>query len=132
MILPQSYRRKNTKRETNCFSANAPTATAASMGTRMFSINLENGTFNCFRSGCAKHGHFVELARDFGFELDFGETKNISSYRRRKLKPDLRQSHIWNQRIGEAVCRRYRITTARDNPNVLVFPSMTKTISCSL
>ena len=32
-----------------------------------FSINLNNGTFHCFRSGCGKSGHFVQLARDFGF-----------------------------------------------------------------
>ena len=32
-----------------------------------FSINLDNGTFKCFRSSCSKQGHFVELARDFGY-----------------------------------------------------------------
>ena len=34
-----------------------------------FSVNLENGAFNCFRYSCGYHGHFVELARDFGFRL---------------------------------------------------------------
>ncbi len=38
-----------------------------------FSVNLENGTFHCFRSSCGKSGHFVEMARDFGYTLDFGE-----------------------------------------------------------
>ena len=51
-----------------------------------FSINLENGTFNCFRSGCGKHGHFVELARDFGFELDFGETKKYKQLPQKKIE----------------------------------------------
>ena len=30
-----------------------------------FSVNLDNGTFHCFRAGCGKSGHFVEMARDF-------------------------------------------------------------------
>ena len=35
-----------------------------------FSVNLETGAFKCFRASCDYHGHFVELARDFGFNLD--------------------------------------------------------------
>ena len=40
-----------------------------------FSINLKTGAFSCFRASCDKHGHFVELARDFHFKLDFGDIK---------------------------------------------------------
>ena len=47
-----------------------------------FSINLDNGTFKCFRSSCSKQGHFVELARDFGYKLDFGETVKPKVFRR--------------------------------------------------
>ena len=32
-----------------------------------FSINLNSGAFKCFRSSCDKSGHFVQLARDFGY-----------------------------------------------------------------
>ena len=39
-----------------------------------FSVNLTSGAFKCFRSGCGKAGHFVELARDFHYHLDFGDT----------------------------------------------------------
>ena len=40
-----------------------------------FSINAKTGAFNCLRASCGKKGHFVELCRDFGYELDFGEQK---------------------------------------------------------
>lgn len=40
-----------------------------------FSVNLETGAFHCFRSSCGKSGHFVEMARDFGYPLDFGDTR---------------------------------------------------------
>ena len=40
-----------------------------------FSVNLESGAFKCFRESCGKQGHFVELARDFNFPLDFGYEK---------------------------------------------------------
>ena len=35
-----------------------------------FSINVDSGAFKCFRASCYYHGHFVELARDFGFKLE--------------------------------------------------------------
>ena len=38
-----------------------------------FSVNLKTGAFKCFRASCDYHGHFVELARDVGFELDHGQ-----------------------------------------------------------
>ena len=34
-----------------------------------FSINAKTGAFNCFRASCGKHGHFVELCRDFDYPL---------------------------------------------------------------
>lgn len=40
-----------------------------------FSVNLETGAFHCFRSSCGKSGHFVEMARDFDYPLDFGDTR---------------------------------------------------------
>ena len=35
-----------------------------------FSINAKTGAFNCLRASCGKKGHFVELCRDCGYELD--------------------------------------------------------------
>ena len=40
-----------------------------------FSVNLKNGVFKCFRASCDYHGHFVELARDFDYDLGFGEKR---------------------------------------------------------
>lgn len=88
-----------------------------------FSINLENGTFYCFRSGCGKKGHFVELARDFGFQLDFGEAKQYKQLPQRKI--EVRPAaikYLESRGISESTCLKYNITTAKDNKNVLVFP----------
>lgn len=90
-----------------------------------FSVNLRNGTFNCFRSSCGRHGHFVELARDFDFDLGFSD-----SYRRvyRKLPQkqptvtDRAMEYLASRGIGSAVARRYRVTTHREHSNILVFP----------
>ena len=49
-----------------------------------FSINLKTGVFKCFRAGCDYHGHFVELARDFDYDLGFGEKR---VYRKLPQKP---------------------------------------------
>lgn len=48
-----------------------------------FSVNLENGTFKCFRAGCGAQGHLVQLARDFGsrWSLMMAERKNIARCR---------------------------------------------------
>ena len=42
-----------------------------------FSINLETGAYKCFRASCGKQGHFVELARDFNYELEFEDRKSV-------------------------------------------------------
>lgn len=88
-----------------------------------FSINLENGTFKCFRASCDKHGHFVELARDFQFQLDFGE---IKEYRKISQKPIVTRpkavEYLERRGISKAVAERYGITTRTDNDNILVFP----------
>lgn len=88
-----------------------------------FSINLDNGTFNCFRSSCGKQGHFVELARDFNFKLDVGE---IKEFKRLPQKPiEVRSKaveYLASRGIGEEVVRRYKITTQVKNQNVVVFP----------
>ena len=53
-----------------------------------FSINAKTGAFNCLRASCGKKGHFVELCRDFGYELDFGEQKKYRVLR--QIKPEER------------------------------------------
>lgn len=38
-----------------------------------FSVNLDTGAFKCFRSSCGMTGHFVQLARDFNYPLEFDD-----------------------------------------------------------
>nr|DAS10958.1 MAG TPA: DNA directed DNA polymerase [Caudoviricetes sp.] len=88
-----------------------------------FSVNLETGAFKCFRAGCDYHGHFVELARDFGYKLDMGEQKTYRRLPQREI--EIRPSavkYLEKRGISRGVTERYKITAQRGNPNILVFP----------
>ena len=91
-----------------------------------FSVNLTSGAFKCFRSGCGKAGHFVELARDFHYQLDFDNTTRPKVYRELPQRPiPVREgavTYLQSRGIGRAIVERYRITTRRDRPDILVFP----------
>ncbi len=88
-----------------------------------FSINLENGTFNCFRSGCGKHGHFVELARDFSFPLDFGDPVQYKKLPQRKIEVrPAAVAYLEGRGISQAITEKYQVTAAKHDPNILVFP----------
>lgn len=88
-----------------------------------FSINLKTGVFKCFRASCDYHGHFVELARDFDYDLGFGEKR---VYRKLPQKPvvvrDGAIEYMASRGISAEVCKRYELTTRTDNKNILVFP----------
>ena len=90
-----------------------------------FSVNLDNGTFHCFRSSCGKSGHFVELARDFGYPLDFGDSRR-KEYRSLPQRPiTVREpaiEYLASRGIGREVAERYRITTSKSDPHILAFP----------
>ncbi len=91
-----------------------------------FSVNTDTGVYKCFRSSCGAQGHFVQLARHVGFELDFGENKTKKTYRRLPQRPvvvrDPAVAYMASRGIGEAVTRLYEITTQTDRDNILVFP----------
>ena len=70
--------------------------------------------------------YFVELARDFHYQLDFDNTT-----RRRctgscpSARLPVREgavTYLQFRGIGRAIVERYRITTRRDRPDILVFP----------
>lgn len=88
-----------------------------------FSINLKSGAFKCFRSSCDYHGHFVELARDFDYDLGFGEKR---VYRKLPQKPVVVRNgaieYMASRGISAETCKRYELTTRTDNQNILVFP----------
>lgn len=88
-----------------------------------FSINLTSGAFKCFRASCDYHGHFVELARDFNYPLDFGEVRTYRKLPQTKIeaKPSA-ISYLESRGISREITERYQITARNDNPNILAFP----------
>lgn len=88
-----------------------------------FSINLQNGAFKCFRASCGYHGHFVELARDFGFKLEDEQEKRYIQLPQREIKTKPRAiEYLQSRGISESIARKYKITVRNDNPDILVFP----------
>ena len=88
-----------------------------------FSVNLVSGAFCCFRSSCGYKGHFVELARDMNFDLHDEQPKIYKPLPQRaiEVRPPAIE-YLATRGISEAVCKRYKITTHKNNPHVLVFP----------
>lgn len=89
-----------------------------------FSINLNSGAFKCFRSSCGRQGHFVEMARDFSFRLEYDNAER--HYRKLTQKEIISSSYaieyLKNRGISERICKRYKITTQKQKNNILVFP----------
>lgn len=88
-----------------------------------FSVNLNSGAFKCFRAGCGYQGHFVELARDFGFALDMGEAKTFRKFRPRPI--EVRGGaveYLAGRGIDRKTVEKYRVTTRKDNRGVVAFP----------
>ena len=95
----------------------------ASGDRETFSVNLVNGAFKCFRASCDYHGHFVELARDFGFRLEDENQKKYRKLPQKKIetKPAA-VAYLESRGISAEVAKKYAITTRRDNDKILVFP----------
>ena len=67
---------------------------------------------------------FVELARDFNFKLGFDEPKQYRELPQPKeIKVrDKAVEFLQKRGISKAIAERYKITTHKDQGNVLVFP----------
>lgn len=88
-----------------------------------FSVNLQSGAFKCFRASCDYHGHFVELARDFGYKLDNDRERKYRRLPQPKIESKPKAiEYLESRGISEEVARKYKITTQAHNDNVLVFP----------
>lgn len=88
-----------------------------------FSVNLQSGAFKCFRASCDYHGHFVELARDFGYKLDNDRERKYRRLPQPKIESKPKAiEYLESRGISEEVARKYKITTQTHNDNVLVFP----------
>lgn len=100
-----------------------------------FAINKSDGRFNCLRGSCGVHGNMITLARDFPeFQLNEELTRyyNIGNannkYRQyadnhRKIETRDKAVEFCKSRgISEEICRKYEITTKKDDENIIVFP----------
>lgn len=91
-----------------------------------FSINLENGMFKCFREKCGKQGHFVQMARDFGYPLEQSLTFRKKRYRSLPQRTiEVRApavDYLASRGISRETVERYHITTQKGRDNILVFP----------
>lgn len=88
-----------------------------------FSVNLQTGAFKCFRASCDYHGHFVELARDFGYKLEDEQQRKYRRLPQPKIESKPKAIEYLESRcISAEVAKRYKITTQTNNENILVFP----------
>lgn len=91
-----------------------------------FSVNMESGLFKCFRASCDKQGHFVRLARDMGYRLDYGDDGKKRVYRelpQRQIKTkEPAVDYMASRGISRETTERYKITTQTKHDNILVFP----------
>lgn len=88
-----------------------------------FSINLESGAYCCPRASCGQHGHFVELARDFGYPLRSAENEPFKSLPQVRLRANApAEQYLSSRGIKKEIARTYGITTAKSDPNKLLFP----------
>lgn len=124
IALARSIGAQTRKRGDELFFRYCPYCSGGGHDKETFSVNLTTGAFKCFRSSCDRHGHFVELARDMSFPLDFGYTPR--KYRKLEQKQitvrDEAVEYLRSRGISEETARRYEITTRTDRKNVLVFP----------
>lgn len=97
---------------------------------KKFAINLKTGQYNCFRASCGAKGNMITLSKHFGFELPgyadeyYNHRKryaNLSSFQR-PVATDPAVEYLKGRGIPEEIVRKYEITTAKDNPKLLVFP----------
>ena len=89
-----------------------------------FSINAKTGAFNCFRASCGKHGHFVELCRDFDYPLVENTTFRALPQPKQQdiVIRDTAVEYMASRGISKEICRKYYITARSDNPDIIVFP----------
>lgn len=90
-----------------------------------FSVNIETGAFKCLRASCGRQGHFVELARDFNYPLEF-EGNKPKEYRQlpqiRLPVRDAAKKYLMKRGISAAVAEKYCVTTGEKDENCMVFP----------
>ena len=97
---------------------------------KTFSINLTTGQFECKRSSCGAHGNMITLAKDFDFSLgaEYDRYYNQETFKFRKFGKKKIQTtgsaidYLKKRGISQEITERYKITTQKENTNILVFP----------
>ena len=90
-----------------------------------FGVNRRSGAFGCFKGGCKKQGHFVQLCRDFGYELtDLNETKYVRFPQPDKaiVPRDPALEYLKSRGISRTTAEKYEVTTFEKRPNILWMP----------
>lgn len=92
-----------------------------------FSINAITGAFCCPRASCGEQGHFVELARDFDFELKSIAQSQYKELPRVRLKTSTpAENYLFSRGIRKEITQAYNITTSPKDANQLIFPFYSK------
>ena len=109
-----------------------PYCKSRSRDQQTFSINIKTGMFNCFRASCGVHGNMITLSRDFNFQLsedvDRYINRNYYDNRFKRFKTEHIESkdpairYLKSRGVSETICKRFEITSKRDDDNILVFP----------
>lgn len=121
-----------------CFERNGelhfqkcPMCKSVTNDKKTFAIDLRTGQFNCLRETCGYHGNMITLAKDFDFSLGNMVDEYIQPKKKfRDFKTPEKPiepkppaiEYLASRGIGEAVAKRYEITTQTKNDKILVFP----------
>lgn len=90
-----------------------------------FGVNRKTGAYGCFKGGCQKHGHFVQLCRDFNFDLVDTKDLKYAKFPQPDKKIIPRESaiaYLAARGIGKETAEKYSITAFEDKPNVMWLP----------
>lgn len=90
-----------------------------------FSMNINNGLYNCARGKCGKRGYFVQLCRDFDYKLDIENNVHyveMPQPERRIIPRESAYAYLENRGISRAVAEKYQVTAFEDRPNLMWFP----------
>ena len=91
-----------------------------------FSINLVSGAFCCPRASCGYTGHFVELCRDFDYDLGLTAAPYRELPQVKLLTTTPAAEYLFQRGIRKEITEQYNVTTSPDNPNQLIFPFYTR------
>jgi len=92
-----------------------------------FALNIEKQTYNCKRGSCGAQGHFSQLCKDFGVQVNNFTLSNKRAYSKPKQKPqkihNSAMEYLKLRGISQETAERYQVGT--DEGGNLMFPYFT-------